>query len=161
MSADVAEQATVAGWIGSANLGDELVFSVLRGLLADRGVAVSAPSLNPAETAATHDVEAFGHLDPLALRRHLRAGDAMVFGGGGLLQDETGIWNLPYHLHRVRAANRAGTPWAGIGLGAGGLTTRLGRSQVRRALHGHTAIAVRDDASAAPRYAAPLWTTQP
>ncbi len=148
MSASVAEQATVAGWIGSANLGDELVFSVLRGLLADRGVAVAAPSLNPAETAATHGVDAFGHLDPLALRRHLRSADAMVFGGGGLLQDETGIWNLPYHLHRVRVARRAGTPWAGIGLGAGGLTTHLGRSQVRRALHGHTAIAVRDEASA-------------
>ncbi len=144
----MAEQATVAGWIGSANLGDELVFSVLRGLLADRGVAVAAPSLNPAETAATHGVDAFGHLDPLVLRRHLRSADAMVFGGGGLLQDETGIWNLPYHLHRVRAARRAGTPWSGIGLGAGGLTTRLGRSQVRRALHGHTAIAVRDEASA-------------
>ncbi|HJO06957.1 MAG TPA: polysaccharide pyruvyl transferase family protein [Chloroflexota bacterium] len=143
----MAEQATVAGWIGSANLGDELVFSVLRGLLADRGIAVAAPSLNPTETASTHDVDAFGHLDPVALRRHLRATDAMVFGGGGLLQDETGIWNLPYHLHRVRSARRASTPWAGIGLGAGGLTTRLGRSQVRRALVDHTAIAVRDEAS--------------
>ena len=148
MSASVAEQATVAGWIGSANLGDELVFSVLRGLLADRGIAVAAPSLNPAETAATHGIEAFGHLDPVALRRHLRSADAMVFGGGGLLQDETGIWNLPYHLHRIRAARRAGTPWAAVGLGAGGITTRLGRSQVRRALVGHTAIAVRDEASA-------------
>ena len=147
VSANVAEQATVAGWIGSANLGDELVFTVLRALMAERGVAVTAPSLNPAETAATHDVEAFGHMDPLALRRNLATTDAMVFGGGGLLQDETGIWNLPYHLHRVRAARRAGTPWAGIGLGAGGLTTRLGRSQVRRALVGHTAIAVRDEAS--------------
>ena len=138
----------VAGWIGSANLGDELVFSVLRGLLQERGVAVSAPSLNPAATATTHDVAAFGHLNPVALHHHLRSTDAVVFGGGGLLQDETGIWNLPYHLHRVRSARWAATPWAGIGLGAGGLTTRLGRSQVRRALHGHTAIAVRDEASA-------------
>ena len=72
----------------------------------------------------------------------------MILGGGGLLQDETGIWNLPYHLHRVRSARRAATPWAAVGLGAGGITTRLGRSQVRRALHGHTAIAVRDEASA-------------
>jgi polysaccharide pyruvyl transferase CsaB len=148
VSADVAEQATVAGWIGSANLGDELVFTVLRGLLADRGVAVSAPSTDPVATAAIHDVDAFSHLDPIALRRHVRAADVLVFGGGGLLQDETGIWNLPYHLRRVRAARRAGTPWAGIGLGAGGLTTARGRSQVRRELHGHTAIAVRDEASA-------------
>ncbi len=148
VSTDVAEQATVAGWVGSANLGDELVFSILRGLLADRGVSVSVPSLKPAETTATHGVEAFGHLNPVSLHYHLRAADAMVFGGGGLLQDETGVWNLPYHLGRVRAAQRTATPWAGIGLGAAGLTTRLGRSQVRRALVGHTAIAVRDEASA-------------
>ncbi len=171
VSADVAEQATVAAWIGSANLGDELVFSVLRALLAERGVAVTAPSLEPAATATTHDVEAFGHLNPLALRSSLQNADTMVFGGGGLLQDETGIWNLPYHLHRVHAARRAGTPWAGIGLGAGGLTTRLGRSQVRRALVGHTAIAVRDETSASAltalgidrvvRSADLVWLTDP
>ncbi len=147
MSADVAGQATVAGWVGSANLGDEWVFSVLCGLLAERGVGVSAPSLRPPATAAAHGVEAFGHLSPAALNHSLGDSDAMVFGGGGLLQDETGVWNLPYHLRRVRAARRAGLPWAGIGLGAGGLTTSLGRRQVQRALHGHTAIAVRDEAS--------------
>jgi len=45
-------------------------------------------------------------------------------------------------------ARRAGLPWAGIGLGADGLTTERGRGQVRKALVGHTAIAVRDEASA-------------
>jgi len=139
---------TVAGWVGSTNLGDELLFRVLRGLLADRGVAVDTPSVDPTGTAAVHDVEAFGHLGPSALRRSLVASDAFVFGPGGLLQDETGIWNLPYHLRRLGSVRRVGIPWAGIGLVADGLTTDRGRSRVGRALFGHTAIAVRDEPSA-------------
>ena len=144
----MADRVTVAGWVGSTNLGDELLFRVLRSLLADRGVAVGAPSVDPVGTAAVHNVEAFGHLGPSALRHSLMASDAFVFGPGGLLQDETSIWNLPYHLRRLRSVRRVGIPWAGIGLGADGLITDRGRSRVRRALVGHTAIAVRDEPSA-------------
>jgi len=148
VSTTVADRVTVAGWVGSTNLGDELLFRVLRSLLADRGVTVGTPSVDPTGTAAVHDVEAFGHLGPSALRRSLVTSDAFVFGPGGLLQDETGIWNLPYHLRRLGSVRRARIPWAGIGLGADGLITDRGRSRVRRALVGHTAIAVRDKPSA-------------
>ena len=142
------DRAVVAAWVGSTNLGDELVFSVLRRLLADRGVEAAVPSLDPVGTAAAHQVEAFGHLDPRGLRRHLQSANALVFGGGGLLQDETSIWNLPWHLSRIRAARRAGLPWAGVGLGASGLTTPRGRRQVAAALVNHVAVAVRDQRSA-------------
>ena len=147
MSTTVADRVTVAGWVGSTNLGDELLFRILSDLLGARGVAVGGPSVDPAGTAAVHGSEAHGHLNPSALRHSLVASDAFVFGPGGLLQDETGVWNLPYHLRRIRMARRAGLPWAGIGLGADGLTTDRGRSRVRRALVGHTAIAVRDEPS--------------
>jgi len=148
VSTTVADRVTVAGWVGSTNLGDELLFRVLRGLLADRGVTVGAPSVDPVSTTTVHDVEAFGHFGPSALRRSLVTSDAFVFGPGGLLQDETSIWNLPYHLRRLRSVRRVGIPWAGIGLGADGLITERGRSRVRQALVGHTAIAVRDEPSA-------------
>ena len=152
VSTTVADRVTVAGWVGSTNLGDELLFRQMGWLLAERGVAVSAPSIAPASTAAIHGAETppdtFGHLRPSALRRRLVTSDALVFGPGGLLQDETGIWNLPYHLHRIHAARRISVPWAGIGLGADGLTTARGRAQVQRALVDHTAIAVRDEPSA-------------
>ena len=147
MSTIVVDRVTVGGWVGSTNLGDELLFRILNDLLGARGVAVGGPSVDPAGTAAVHGTEAHGHLNPSALRHSLVASDAFVFGPGGLLQDETGIWNLPYHLRRIRMARRAGLPWAGIGLGADGLTTERGRGQVLKALVGHTAIAVRDEAS--------------
>ena len=147
VSTTVVDRVTVGGWVGSTNLGDELLFRILRDLLGARGVAVGGPSVDPAGTAAVHGTEAHGHLNPSALRHSLVASDAFVFGPGGLLQDETGIWNLPYHLRRIRMARRAGLPWAGIGLGADGLTTERGRGQVLKALVGHTAIAVRDVAS--------------
>ena len=60
--------------------------------------------------------------------------DAMVFGGGGLLQDESSAWNLTYHLSRVGMADRRHLPWVGVGLGAAGITTRRGERTVADAL---------------------------
>jgi polysaccharide pyruvyl transferase CsaB len=137
----------VAGWIGSTNLGDELVFAGLRRLLHDRGVQVAAISTDPSATRVTHGLGAVSHTDLVGLDRAVREADAVVLGGGGLLQDDTSPFNLPYHLSRVGLAGLHGTPYAGIGLGAGGLSTRLGKVQVRAALRGAVALSVRDEPS--------------
>lgn len=134
----------VAGWLGSANLGDELVFTGLRGKLAARGTEVVAISRDPGATRRAHGVEAVRALDPAALRR----ADALVLGGGGLLQDETSPFNLPYHLVRPGLGLAAGTPFAGVGLGAGRLRTALGRRLVRATMRRARCTSVRDQASA-------------
>ncbi|SVD49216.1 uncharacterized protein METZ01_LOCUS402070, partial [marine metagenome] len=54
----VGDRAVVAAWVGSTNLGDELVFSVLRRLLSDRDIEVVVPSVNPTDTTAAHQVDA-------------------------------------------------------------------------------------------------------
>lgn len=134
----------VAGWVGSTNLGDELVFAGLRTLLAPHGVRISAISVDPAATRATHGVGAVGHLDLATLLRTVDEADAVVFGGGGLVQDDSSALNLPYHLGRVVLARARRTPYAAVGLGVGGLGTRFGRSLVQGALQGAVGIAVRD-----------------
>jgi polysaccharide pyruvyl transferase CsaB len=135
---------TVAAWIGSANLGDELVFAALAAQLQARGVQVEALSTAPAATAAEHGV-------PAHRRRHVwridRRTEVMVLGGGGLLQDETSSFNLDLHLLPVGVARVRRQPVAGVGLGAGPLQTRAGRFRVRAALRG-VPLAVRDAASA-------------
>jgi polysaccharide pyruvyl transferase WcaK-like protein len=118
----------VAAWIGSPNAGDELVHAGLLRHLEALG--------------ADAEVPARGALIARAAARRM---DGLVLGGGGLLQDETSGANLPYHLAPVLAAR---VPVAGVGLGAGPLTTRIGRSLTRRALARTVALSVRDVASA-------------
>lgn len=133
---------TVAAWVGSENLGDELVFRALSRQLHDRGADVEALSVDPDGTRSTHVVGARGRQSSLMQRR-----DLTVLGGGGLLQDETSTLNLDLHLAPVWAARARREPAVGVGLGAGRLTTRIGRATVRRSLRG-IPLAVRDAGSA-------------
>lgn len=139
----------VGGWIGSTNLGDELVFAGLCRLLAARGAEVAAISRDPAATRRLHGVGAVADTDLAGVWRAIGSADAMVFGGGGLLQDTTSPFNLPYHLSRPLLARMRGLPVAGIGLGAGALDTRLGRALVRGGLTSMVGVTVRDEPSRA------------
>jgi polysaccharide pyruvyl transferase WcaK-like protein len=112
----------VAAWIGSPNAGDELVHAGLR-----------------------RHLDALGIDGAPAGRLRTPGADGLVLGGGGLLQDETSSFNLPYHLAPVLTAR---VPVAGVGLGAGPLTTRAGRALTRLALARAVAVSVRDRASA-------------
>ncbi|HSJ46641.1 MAG TPA: polysaccharide pyruvyl transferase family protein [Euzebyales bacterium] len=137
---------TVTAWIGSVNAGDELIFAALRDKLLARGTHVTAISTRPAAGRDT-GVTDVGHLAPAAVLGAIRSSDALIFGGGGLLQDRTSPFNLPYHLSRLAVARATGTPRAVIGVGAGPLRTTVGRAQVRAALRGTTAVSVRDRGS--------------
>jgi polysaccharide pyruvyl transferase CsaB len=138
----------VGAWIGSTNLGDELLLAALRRKLAARGAAVAAISLNPAATRSAQAVGAVPHRRPARIWSALGSADAFLFGGGGLLQDETSRFNLPFHLSRVWAAHARGLPVAGVGLGAGPLTTPSGCAMVGRSFSG-CPLSVRDADSAA------------
>jgi polysaccharide pyruvyl transferase CsaB len=138
----------VAGWVGADNLGDELIFRSVQRKLESRGVAVVAVSVDPSATHRLHGVETVSFRDLPGTMRAIRSSQGMIFGPGGLIQDETSIWNLPAHLHRVVAARALGTPVLGMGLGAGPLDSRLGRALVRSGLRSVT-MTVRDTASAA------------
>lgn len=137
---------TVAAWIGSANAGDDLIFAALCHKLLVRGTRVTAISTTPDETARM-GVQAVDHRDLPRVLRAIRTSDALVFGGGGLLQDQTSGFNLPYHLSRIAMARATATPFAVIGVGAGPLRTAVGRVQVRRALRGAVGVTVRDEGS--------------
>ena len=137
----------VAGWIGSTNLGDELVLAGLLRHLRALGVTPVALSVDPAATVRDHSVEAVRSGGPTALLAAAGSCDALVLGGGGLLQDETSPFNLPFHLARSWAAAVRRLPRAGVGLGAGRLDSTLGRALVRASLRA-TPVSVRDAPSA-------------
>ena len=130
----------VSGYLGLGNLGDEAIFAGLARGLAARGHAVRALSGSPAETRAVHGVPAWHRLRdlPWALGR----ADAVVSGGGGLLQDATSYRSLLYYLGVIRAARATGARVVVFGQSIGPLSPR-GRRAVVRALAG-LPVAVRD-----------------
>lgn len=135
-------RATVAAWVGSANLGDELVFAALARQLQERGVEPEPLSVDPRGSRTAFGVPARPRRSCSWTRT-----DCTILGGGGLLQDETSTLNLDLHLSPVVAARLRREHVAGVGLGAGALTTRSGRARVRTVLAG-VPLAVRDSASA-------------
>jgi polysaccharide pyruvyl transferase CsaB len=147
--ANRARHVVVAGWSGTANLGDELLLRALLHLLERHGRQAVVVSRNPARTAAVHGVTAIGLADPMKMWSALRGADGLVLGPGGILQDETSAFSLPWHLARVAEARAAGVPVVGIGLGAGPLRRRSSPPLVRRALGSSNVrgVAVRDQAS--------------
>jgi polysaccharide pyruvyl transferase CsaB len=138
----------VASWLGSTNLGDELIFDALHRKLTARGAAVAGISVDPPATRLVHGVGSVRPTDPARLWALMGSADRLAFGGGGLLQDETSGLNLPYHLSRLMLARMRGVPAAVVGVGAGVLATQAGRAQVRAALRGVRAVSVRDAESA-------------
>lgn len=149
---------TISGWTGSSNLGDELVHAALVHILRGLGAQATTLSVDPAGTRADHGVEAMP-LRPDAVWRQAGATDLGVLGGGGLIQDESSLLNLPYHLSRPALWSARGVPWVGIGLGAGPLHARASRALASRVLGRAGAITVRDADSAA--VLAPLVPFEP
>jgi polysaccharide pyruvyl transferase WcaK-like protein len=142
---DASGAVVVAGWVGSSNLGDELVFSALAQQLEARGAAALPISTAPVATAAVHGTGALPHDDPRAWWRALGADGRAVFGGGGLLQDESSRWNVPYHLGRVVALRSRRARLVAVGLG-GGRLHRPSMVAIRAALAG-VPIGARDRAT--------------
>ena len=136
----------VCGWVGSTNLGDELVLAGLLELLRTRRHRAAAVSIDPVATRRTHGVPAIDHRRVDLVAAAARSADLVVWGGGGLVQDETSALNLPYHLSRAWMALLAGTPWVALGIGAGPLAGALGR-RLARTLTTAQAVTVRDEPS--------------
>lgn len=123
----------ISGYYGFANLGDEAILAGLSRELTRRGHQVTVLSADPAGTAAHHGVAA-AHRTRGLIGALLRA-DAVVSGGGGLLQDATSARSLTYYLAVLRTARLLGRRVAVYGQSLGPLSA-TGRERVARALRG-------------------------
>ena len=127
----------VSGYYGSGNLGDEaLLAGMLSGL---PGAQVTVLSGQPDATRALHNVGAAHRLTGLgALLTH----DALLSGGGGLLQDKTSSRSLRYYLGVISLAKRLGKRVVVYAQSVGPLSP-AGERAVTRALK-DVPVAVRD-----------------
>jgi len=123
----------ISGYYGAGNLGDEALLAGL--LVALRGAPVTpvVASLDPRATERDHGVAAVDRWRGLP-GAVLRA-DAVLSGGGGLLQDVTSSRSLGYYLGVLRLARLLRKRAVVFAQSLGPLSDD-GEERVRRALHG-------------------------
>ncbi len=126
--------------MGAGNLGDEALLAGLLAALRQRGVEAIVASVAPARTRTEHGVAAVDRFGGTLAA--LARVDAVVSGGGGLLQDATSFRSLAYYLGVVAAARVARRPVAVFAQSLGPLSPRGARA-VRRVLRG-VALGLRD-----------------
>ncbi len=135
----------LSGYYGFGNLGDEALLSGLVDGLRQRGLEPVVLSADPSATRKALAVPAYHRYGGLPAA--LLGSQALVSGGGGLLQDKTSARSLRYYLGVIRLARVLGKRVVVYGQSVGPLSSE-GRESVARALRG-AHVALRDAASVA------------
>ncbi len=137
----------LSGYYGFANTGDEAILLAITRELKRLGHTPIVLSQTPLETAQKYGVISKGRMQPLELLSALWSADALLSGGGGLLQDKTSARTLTYYLVIIRLARFLGKKVAIFNQSIGPLS-ESGEKSVSSALKGINAI-VREKTSQA------------
>src|SRR5581483_10345032 len=126
----------ISGYYGFGNLGDELILSALLRELKklSPGSDVVVLSHDPERTQREHKVRAVSRWNLFAVARALVGADLLISGGGGLLQDKSGIQTPLYYLGVILIAKLLGKPVVAWWQGMGPLQHGLNQSLCRRIL---------------------------
>lgn len=149
----------ITAFIGSDNLGDEAVLMSILSCVIENMDNISPIlfSINPKKTdnlikklasyVAIDDISIINSKDILSILKALYRCDVCICGGGGLLQDQTSVFNIPYHVWKPLAAKILGRKIMFYAVGAGPIDTWTGRTITSRVLSLADAITVRDEES--------------
>jgi polysaccharide pyruvyl transferase CsaB len=140
-------RALLCGYYGQGNGGDEALLATLLQLL-PLGVEPVVLSGNPAETRDRYGVMAVPRKSGRALWAALRSSDALIWGGGSLMQDATS-WASPlYYAGLMIAARSLGLRRVAWAQGVGPLRRGWIRALARSIFQQCDGVTVRDRASA-------------
>lgn len=144
----------ISGYYGFSNSGDEAVLrSILLALkeqseLANVSIVPIVLSGDPAGTQAMYGVEAVPRMHPASIWKALKGADALISGGGSLLQDATGIKSIPYYTGVIKLAQWLGKPTFIYAQGIGPVHSRAMFPFITSAMKKSRFISVRDEQSA-------------
>lgn len=141
-------QPLLCGYYGEHNLGDDALLAVLLGQLPPGQVPV-VMAHDRSQVEARFAVATCPRRKLRAVLAALTGCDALVLGGGSLLQDATSFNSLLYYLALIVAARLQGKPVLVWGQGLGPFRRRRSQALVRMVLPMATGISWRDPDSAA------------
>nr|WP_216351398.1 polysaccharide pyruvyl transferase CsaB [Leptolyngbya sp. 'hensonii'] len=141
-------RAVLCGYYGYGNGGDEALLACLLQMLPPHVTPVVL-SGNPHQTERRYGVEAYPRKAPLTLFRVLRGADALIWGGGSLMQDATSAMNPLYYGGLMRLAQLMGLRTIAWAQGIGPLNRPFSRWLARQTFRHCQGVSVRDQGSAA------------
>ncbi|QEY31684.1 polysaccharide pyruvyl transferase CsaB [Synechococcus sp. RSCCF101] len=154
----------LCGYYGEHNLGDDALLAVLLEQLPP-GTRPLVSAHDGREVRQRHGVATCPRRNPRAMARALLRCDALVLGGGSLLQDSSSLQSLFYYLMLMALARLRRIPVILWAQGYGPLHRPLSRRLVGGALGQVSAVSWRDATSAAAaerwRPGASRWAPDP
>ena len=142
-------KATVSGYYGFGNLGDDAILHAISGMFRQFPVPVRLTVLSnsPPDTIRQYGLNAVPRFSPLMLCRTLKESDLLISGGGSLLQNKTSTRSLIYYLAVIRLAQLLHKPVVVYANGIGPLLGSSNRRLVRRAIEKCALVTLRDQQS--------------
>lgn len=140
-------RAILCGYYGMGNGGDEALLASLLQMLPP-SVSPLVLSGDPAQTRDRYGVEACDRKSLPSLFNALRQSDALIWGGGSLMQDVTSALNPFYYGGLMWMAQRMGLKTIAWAQGIGPLHRSLTQSLTRNIITHCTSVSVRDQRSA-------------
>lgn len=143
-------QVLMSGYYGFSNAGDDAILqSIHQGIVsASPEVGVTVLSNDPQDTAAKYGLNALPRFRFWTVLRAIRRCDALLSGGGSLLQDRTSTRSLLYYLSVIRGAEIMGKPVMLYANGIGPVQKPANRRRVKKAVERATTVTLRDHSSA-------------
>lgn len=139
----------MSGYYGFNNAGDDAILeSILKALreTSDQ-VDVTVLSNDPDQTRSRYGVHAVSRFSMKGVADILRHSDALLFGGGSLLQDSTSTRSLFYYLSVIRMAQHLHKPVMLYANGIGPVCRKRNRRWVKKVVERADLVTLRDHSS--------------
>ena len=140
----------MSGYYGFGNAGDDAILDSIQQAIrsASDDVSVTVLSNDPELTRGQYGLDAIPRFRVLRVFSALRRGDALLSGGGSLLQDTTSTRSLLYYLSVIRCAQWLRKPVMLYANGIGPVRRPANRRRVKRVVERSALVTLRDHASA-------------
>ena len=140
----------MSGYYGFANAGDDAILEAIQQAIheASDDVSVTVLSNDPELTRKQYGMDAIPRFRMWKVFSALRRSDALLSGGGSLLQDTTSTRSLFYYLAVIRCAQWLGKPVMLYANGIGPVRRPGNRRRVKKVVERATLVTLRDSSSA-------------
>ena len=140
----------MSGYYGFGNAGDDAILEAIQKAIheASDDVSVTVLSNNPELTRRQYGLDSVPRFQMPKVYKALKHADALLSGGGSLLQDTTSTRSLLYYLSVIRCAQKLGKPVMLYANGIGPVRRADNRRRVKQVVENASLVTLRDHSSA-------------